>query len=278
MPERIENQYEIRIEPNVKLGFPDLRELFHYRDLLYFLIWRNIKVSYAQSVGGLAWAVMQPAFQVLIFSLVFGGLLNLDTEGVPYPLFSTVGVVPWIYMSGAMTLGSGGLVANVGMLGKIYFPRLIFILGPVLGGLVSFLISLILVVAVLLFYRVGLTYQILLLPVVFVLMVMAPLGVSLWLSSLTIRFRDFQIAMAYLMRAMIYLVPVMYASEQIPEGMRKWYIINPFVGVIEGYRSCLLGQPMHWDSLIWSAVVSSILIVTGSIYFRRMERIIVDVI
>jgi lipopolysaccharide transport system permease protein len=239
---------------------------------------RNIKVSYAQSVGGLARAVMQPAFQVLIFSVVFGGMLDLDTEGVPYQLFSTVGVVPWIYRSSAMTLGSGGLGANVGMLGKIYFPRLIFILGPVLGGLVSFVISLILVIAVLLFYRVGLTKQVLMLPAVFVLMVMAPLGVSLWLSSLTIRFRDFQIAMAYLMRAMIYLVPVMYASEQIPDSMRKWYIINPFVGVIEGYRSCLLGQPMHWDSLIWSALVSTILIVTGAIYFRRMERIIVDVI
>ncbi len=181
-------------------------------------------------------------------------------------------------MSGAMGAGSNALVSNQRMLGKVYFPRLIFVMVPILSGLVSFVISLVLIVAVLLFYRVELTLQLLYLPIIFFLMVMTPFGVSLWLSSLAIRYRDVQIILGQLMRALIYLVPVMYPSEQIPEHLRSWYILNPFVGVIEGYRSCLLGQPMHWDSLISCAVICILLVLTGAIYFRRMERIIVDVI
>jgi len=269
---------QIKIEPVAKWGFPDFKELFHYRDLLFFLIWRNIKVAYAQSVGGLAWAIVQPAMQVFIFSLVFGGLLDLDTDGIPYPLFSTVAVIPWIYMSGAMASGSSSLLTNVSILGKVYIPRLIFVLYQVLGSLVGFFISLILLFAVLLFYRVGLTMNLLMLPVVFVLMVMVPLGVSLWLASLTIRFRDVRIMMGHLMRALIYIVPVMYPSSQVPADVRPLYILNPFVGVIEGYKSCLLGQPFYWDSLMTSAIISVVLLVTGALYFRRMERVIVDVI
>ena len=278
MSSYIDKLTETRIEPVAPWGFPNLRELVDYRDLLYFLIWRNIKVAYAQSIGGLAWVLVQPAFQVLVFSLVFGGLLGLETDGIPYPLFSTTGVIPWIYISGAMTMGSTSLVANIGMLGKVYFPRLIFILNPILGNLVSFVISLILLIAVLLYYRVEMTSNFFLLPVAFILMIMAPLGISLWLSSLTIRFRDVKIMMGHLLRAMIYLVPVMYPSSSIPADIRQWYIINPFVGVIEAYRSCLLGTPIFWDSLGWSAGVSTVLIVTGAVYFRRMERIVVDVI
>lgn len=273
-----QHDFDIHIKPQVGWGFPNIREVIEYGDLLYFLVWRNMKIAYAQSIGGLAWAIVQPAMQVLIFSLVFGGLLELDTAGVPYPLFSTVAVVPWIYMSGAMGAGSNALVSNQRMLGKVYFPRLIFVMVPILSGLVSFIISLVLIVAVLLFYRVELTLQLLYLPIVFFLMVMTPFGVSLWLSSLAIRYRDVQIILGQLMRALIYLVPVMYPSEQIPEHLRSWYILNPFVGVVEGYRSCLLGQPMHWDSLISCAAICVLLVLTGAIYFRRMERIIVDVI
>jgi lipopolysaccharide transport system permease protein len=266
------------IDPVRSWGFPNFSELLQYRDLIYFLVWRGIKVTYAQSVGGFAWAIIQPAIQILIFSIFFGGLLKLDTDGIPYPLFSTVAVIPWTYMAAAMATGGSSLINNAGMLGKVYFPRLIFVMNPSFGGLISFFISLVLIIGVLLFYKQPITQNILLLPVVFLLMVAAPFAIALWLSSLTIRFRDFKIFMGQLTRAAIYFVPVMYSSSQISPEWRSFYIINPFVGVIEGYRSCLLGYPIAWDSLIWSALVTTVMLVTGAVYFRRMERIVVDVI
>jgi lipopolysaccharide transport system permease protein len=266
------------IDPVRSWGFPDFSELLQYRDLIYFLVWRGIKVTYAQSVGGFGWALITPAIQILIFSIFFGGLLKLDTDGVPYPLFSTVAVIPWTYMAAAMATGGSSLINNAGMLGKVYIPRLIFVMNPSIGGLISFFISLVLIIGVLLFYKQPITLNILLLPVVFLLMVAVPFAIALWLSSLTIRFRDFKIFMGQLTRAAIYFVPVMYSSSQISPEWRSLYIINPFVGVIEGYRSCLLGSPIAWDSLIWSASVTTVLLVTGAVYFRRMERIVVDVI
>jgi len=272
-----ENEITV-IDPAQRWSFPDLRELFRYRDLIYFMIWRNIKVAYAQSVGGLAWAFVQPALQVLIFSLVFGALLRLDSDGVPYPLFSAVAVIPWTYMAMVISVGSSSLVTNSRMLGKVYFPRLIFILNPAIGGLMEFGISVILILAIMLYYGQYLTQQAFLLPLVFVLMIAVPFSVSVWMASLTIRFRDFQIIMGHLMRALIYFVPVMYSSSEIPAEWRSLYILNPLVGVIEGYRACLLGSPIYWDSLIYSLCITVVLLITGSLYFRRMERIIVDVI
>jgi lipopolysaccharide transport system permease protein len=266
------------IDPVRSWGFPDFVELFHYRDLIYFLIWRGIKVTYAQSVVGFAWALVQPAIQIFIFSIVFGSLLQLDTGGVPYPLFSTVAVIPWSYMATSMSVGSSSLVSNTGMLGKVYFPRLIYLLSPSIGGLLPFFISFILVAAVLAFYQQPLSGQLYILPLVFCLMIAVPFSIALWLASLTIRFRDFTIIMGQLMRAIIYFVPVMYPSSEISAEWRSVYIMNPFVGVIEGYRSSLLGEPIYWDSLIWSASVTSVLLVFGALYFRRMERIVVDVI
>jgi len=271
--------HEILIEPQTRLGFEDLRELGRYRDLLYFLVWRTIKVGYAQSVGGLAWAVVQPAVQVLVFSLVFGGLLRVDPgEGTPYTLFVTIAVIPWSYMSGVMSGASGSLVANAGMLAKIYFPRVIYLLTPVISGLLTFFISLVLVAIVAIYYDLQPTTQLLYLPLVFALMIIAPFSIGLWLSSLTIRFRDVRIVMNQLMRMLIWLVPVTYPSHMVPEHLRAYYILNPFVGVIEGYKSCLLGTPMAWDSMLSSAVVSLVLLISGAFYFKRMERVIVDVI
>lgn len=266
------------IEPIAPLGFIDLRELARYRDLMYFMIWRTIKVAYAQSVGGFAWAIIQPAMQVLVFSIVFGQMLSVDTGGIPYPLFATVAVVPWSYMSSTLAGASGSLVTNTKMLGKIYFPRIIYLITPIVGGLVSFFISLVLVVGVLIYYQVAPTAQMLLLPLLFLSMMMTPLAMGLWLSSLAIRYRDVRIMMGYVMRLLIYLVPVMYPSSQIPADYRIYYLFNPFVGVIEGFRSALLGSPIMWDSLLVGFVVSLVLLISGGVYFRRMERIIVDVI
>ena len=266
------------IQPVAKWGLIDLAELNRYRDLIYFMVWRSVKVAYAQSVGGIAWAIIQPAIQVIVFSLIFGGLLKLDTGGIPYPLMATVAVIPWNYMSTAMSAASGSLVTSAGMLGKIYFPRVIFLLTSIIGGLIPFAVSLVLIVAVILYYQVPPTTQLLYLPLFFILMILVPFAISLWLSSLALRFRDVKIVMTYFMRMLIYTVPVMYASETVTESMRPYYILNPYVGVIEGFRSCLIGKPIFWDSAITSIVVTSLLLLSGAIYFKRMERIVVDVI
>jgi len=242
------------------------------------MVWRGVKVAYAQSVGGIAWAVIQPAIQIIVFSIIFGGLLNLDTDGIPYPLFSTVAVIPWTYMSSAMSGASGSLVGNASILGKVYFPRVIFLLTPLLGGLITFVISLVIIIAVVLYYQVQPTAQLFYLPIFFVLMILVPLSIGLWLSSLALRFRDVKIIMGYFMRMLIYAVPVMYASTEVSAAVRPYYILNPYVGVIEGFRSCLLGRPIYWDSLTASIIITLILLLTGAVYFKRMERIVVDVI
>jgi lipopolysaccharide transport system permease protein len=267
-----------RIVPVAPWGIIDLRELVAYRDLLFFMIWRSVKVSYAQSVGGYLWAVIQPAMQILLFTVVFGGLLGLDADGRNYLLLVTIAVIPWGYMVGTLDGTSNCLVVNSGMLAKIYFPRAIFLLNPVFGNLIPFFISFALVAGVLIFYQVGLTSRMFMLPLVFLYMMLTPLSIGMWLSSLAIRFRDVKIVMAMLTRMLIYTVPVMYQSDKIPPEYRDWYILNPFVGVIEGFRSCLLGEPFMWDSMTSTVVITTILLITGSVYFRRMERIIVDVI
>ncbi|MGI9292334.1 MAG: ABC transporter permease [Gammaproteobacteria bacterium] len=269
----------IEIKPTTPWGFPDLKELFLYKDLLFFMVWRGIKVTYAQSVGGYAWALVLPMIQILLFTVVFGMLLGLQGgDGISYLQNVAIAVIPWGYLSSTISGTSSTLVTNSGMLAKVYFPRLTFMLTPVLGNLVPFCISSVIVVAVLIFYQTPLTSNMLMLPVFILLMMLTPLAFGFWFSSLAIRFRDFNIAMTSFLRMLIYTVPVMYPSEEIPDELRQYYILNPFVGVIEGFRSCLLGLPFQWDSITTCIVITTVLILTGSIYFRRMERIIVDVI
>jgi lipopolysaccharide transport system permease protein len=212
-------------------------------------------------------------------SLVFGGLLGLEGgDGTPYLLESTIAVVTWGYLGSTVSGTSSTLVTNSGMLAKIYFPRLTFLMTPVLGNLVPFGISSILMVLVLIFYKVPLTLNVLMLPFFIILMMLTPLAFGFWFSSLAIRFRDFNIAMSSFLRMLIYTVPVMYPSDKIPAEYRDLYILNPFVGVIEGVKSCLLGRPFQMDSITTCIIITTVLLLSGSIYFRRMERIIVDVV
>jgi len=269
----------VRIDSVARWGVTDLKELLYYRDLVFFMVLRGFKAAYAQSVGGYAWAVIQPAIQIIVFSVIFGGLIGLSTEGgVPYPLRTTVAVIAWGYMSTTVQGASNALVFNASLLAKIYFPRVVFLLTPAIGNLITFAISLVLLVSVMLWYKVSLTSNLLMLPVFLLLMVLTPLSIGLWLSALAIRYRDVKIAMPSMLRMLIYLAPVMYPSSQIPVEWRDVYILNPFVGVIEGFQSSLLGLPFMWDSLIATSIITLVLLVTGSIYFTRMERVFVDVI
>ncbi len=256
----------------------DFRELKEYRDLFFFLVWRDIKVLYAQTIMGFAWAILNPLIQIVVFSIIFGKVARLDTDGIPYLLFSTVAIIPWAYMSEAMTKSSQSLVSGQDMLGKVYFPRLIFPITPVLARLVDFAISLILLVAVMLYYRVAPTWNLLLLPFLVLLMMSVPAGIGFWLSALAIRFRDVQFAMPFVIRMLIYSAPILYTASAIPDGYRLVYSLNPIVAVIEGYRACLLGTPIPWEFILPGTVVAALLLVSGAMYFRKMERVFVDVI
>lgn len=256
----------------------NFKELWDYRDLFLFLVWRDIKVLYAQTILGFLWAILQPLIQIIIFSIIFGKVARISTDGIPYVLFSTAAIIPWTYMSQSMTASSQSLVFGQNMLGKIYFPRLIFPITPVLSKLVDFAISFLIVIAVCFYYGIFPTLKLLYLPFFLLLMISIPAGIGMWLSALAIRFRDVKLAMRFVIRMLIYSAPIVYSASSIPETYRFIYSLNPIVAVIEGFRACLLGIQMPW-SFIWPGVLTAtFLVIGGALYFKRMERVFVDVI
>ncbi len=256
----------------------DFKELREYRDLFYFLVWRDIKVMYAQTVLGFGWALLEPLIQIVIFTVIFGKVAKVPTDGVPYLLFSSAAIIPWTYMSSAMAQSAQSLVSDQSMLGKIYFPRLLFPITPILTKLVGFLIAMLILVVVAIYYRVTPTWNLLYLPL-FVLMMMAvPLAGGFWLSSLSVRFRDVKYAMQFVIRTLMFSAPIVYSASAIPETYRIWYALNPLVGVIEGFRAALIGGVMPWQDIFPGMLTCAILLISGALYFRRMERVVVDVI
>jgi lipopolysaccharide transport system permease protein len=266
------------IKPKSGWQLIDFKELADYRDLFYFLVWRDIKILYAQTILGFLWAILVPLIQIVIFTIIFGKVAKISTEGIPYILYSTVAIIPWTYMSQAMSDSSMSLVTGQGMLGKIYFPRAIFPMTPVLAKLVDFAISLVILFAVLVYYRTTPTWNLLFLPLFFLQMLCIPAGVGMFLSALAIRFRDVKFAMQFILRMLIYSAPIVYSASSIPEKYRLFYSLNPLVGVIEGFRSCFLGTPMPWQYIFPGLLTSIVLVVFGALYFHRMERVFVDVI
>lgn len=256
----------------------DFGELKRYRDLAYFLAWRDITVMYAQTIMGFAWAIIQPLVQIAIFSLIFGKVAKIPSDGIPYVLFAAVALIPWTYMSTAMTMSSQSLVTNQNMLGKIYFPRLFFPMTPVFSKLVNFLISLILLVAIMVYHRVTPTWNLVYFPFFMLMMMMIPAGAGMWLSSLAIRYRDVKFAMQYVIQMLMYTAPIVYSASTIPEQYRIIYSLNPIVGVIEGFRATLLGTEMPWVYIMPGMVTGTILFVSGVLYFKHMERVFADVI
>jgi lipopolysaccharide transport system permease protein len=266
------------IKPPARWEFIDFKELYEYRDLFWSMVWRSIKVLYAQTILGFAWAIIGPFMQVILFSVIFGKVAKVPTDGIPYVLFSTVAVIPWTYMSQATSLASQSLVTGTSMLGKVYFPRLIFPVTPVFAKLVDFTISLLLLVAVMVYYQVAPTWNLIYLPLFILLMIMIPAGIGMWSSALAIRFRDVKHAMPFFISLLIYTAPILYSASTIPAEYRVFYSLNPLVGVIEGFRSCLLGLPLEWVYIMPSFVTATLLLFAGALYFRRMERVFVDVI
>ncbi len=266
------------IKPRSGWEIIDFKEFRQYRDLFFFLVWRDIKVLYAQTILGFSWAIFQPLIQVVTFTIVFGKVAEVPTDGIPYVLFSTVALIPWTYMSQAMTSSSESLIQGQAMLGKIYFPRLFYPLTSVVAKLLDFVISLLLLIVVMVYYRIEPSWNLLFLPLFTVLMVAVPAGIGMWFSSLAIRYRDVRHAMPFAVRMLIYTAPIVYSASSIPEGYRLLYSLNPIVAVIEGFRASLLGTPIPW-TYIWPGVISAvILVISGALCFRRMEGIFADVI
>jgi lipopolysaccharide transport system permease protein len=266
------------IEPKRGWQFIDFKEIIAYRDLFYFLVWRDIKVLYAQTILGFSWALLQPLVQIVVFTIVFGKVARLETEGIPYLLFSTVAIIPWTYMSQSMSESSQSLVAGQTLLGKIYFPRLLFPITPILAKLVDFGFSLSLILVVMIYYKVHFTWNLLFMPLFVLLMMAIPTGVGLWLSALAIRFRDVKYALQFAIRMLIYTAPIVYSASSIPQKYRMIYSLNPLVAVIEGYRSCLLGLTLEWQYIVPGILTTLLLVVSGCFYFRRLEHVFVDVI
>lgn len=256
----------------------DFRELREYRDLFYFLMWRDIKVLYAQTVLGFLWAIFAPLIQIVVFTVIFGKVAQLPTEGIPYLLFSTLAMIPWNYMSTAMTSSSMSLVTGQNLLGKVYFPRLVFPIVPILSHFADFLISLVILVAVLSYYRVTPTWNLALLPIFIFMMMAVSAGFGTLLSALAIRFRDVKFALQFILRLLIFSAPILYSANKIPEPYRLLYSLNPIVGVIEGFRACLLGVPIPWLYVVPGMITGVTFLLLGAFYFRRMERVFADVI
>jgi lipopolysaccharide transport system permease protein len=266
------------IKPESGWRLINFKELKEYRDLFVFLVWRDIKVLYAQTILGFAWAIIQPTTQILIFSVVFGKVAKIPSEGIPYVLFSTVAIVPWTYMSQSMTTSSQSLVTGQALLGKIYFPRLIFPITPILAKLVDFIISMLIIFGVMWYYQIIPTWRILLFPLLLVYMISISAGIGMWLSSMAIRFRDVKYAMPFAIQMLMYSAPIVYSAATIPDKYRLLYSLNPIVGVIEGFRSCLLGTPIPWQYILPGMATAALLLISGALYFKRMERVFVDVI
>lgn len=267
------------IEAKTGWEFIDWRELWQYRDLFFFLVWRDVKTRYAQSVLGIGWAVIQPVFSMAVFTVVFGKLAGLSSDGAPYAIFSYAALVPWTYFANALTGATSSLVSSSSMLKKVYFPRLIIPLAPVLGKLVDFGIALAILFGMMLVYGYVPTWDVLALPLLILLMMTTAAGVGMWLTALAVQYRDVNYAMGFVVQLLMYAAPVVYPASNVPEAYRLWYALNPMVGVIEGFRSALLGtNPMPWGMIGVGAAAAAAALVTGALYFRRMERVFADVV
>lgn len=269
-----------RIEPSkgkVSLG---LRELWQYHELLYFLTWRDIKVRYKQTVLGASWAILQPFLTMVIFTLFFGRLAKMPSDGIPYPIFSYVALVPWTFFATGITKASNSLVGGQNLLKKVYFPRLAMPIASVASGIVDFCLAFMVLIVMMLYFGIVPTIYILWLPLLMLLAFVTSLGVSLWLAALNVKFRDVRHTVPFIVQAWLFATPIVYPSSLIENDFwRVLYAINPMVGVVEGFRWALLGtDTAPGPMIVVSSLAAVILLVGGSIYFRRVEKTFADVV
>jgi lipopolysaccharide transport system permease protein len=274
-----ENVQVIRIEPSRGWVSLQLKELWAYRELLYFLVWRDVKVRYKQTALGVGWAIIQPVFTMIVFSVFFGRLGKIPSDGIPYPIFSFAALVPWTFFAQGLGQASNSLVGSANLIKKVYFPRLAVPIASVTSGIIDFSIAFILLLGMMLYYGILPTLNVIWLPCLLLLTLVTSLGVSLWLSALNVQFRDVRHVLPFLTQLWFFATPIAYPSSLLSEPWRTLYSLNPMVGVVEGFRWALLGtETAPGLMLIVSSLTSLALLVGGAFYFRRLEKTFADVI
>lgn len=256
-----------------------LRELWEYRELVYFLIWRDVKVRYKQTVLGALWAIIQPLFSMLVFTVVFGKLAKMPSDGIPYPLFSYAALLPWNYFAQGLSSSSDSLVGSANLIRKVYFPRLAIPVAAVCGGVVDFLIAFGVLLLMMGYFGVAPTANVVWLPFYLLLALVTALGVGLWLSALNVQYRDVKYTVPFLVQFWMYATPIVYPSSLLPEPWKTLYGLNPMAGVVEGFRWALLGVKTPPGPMVWASVGAAlVLLVSGAYFFRRMEKTFADVV
>jgi len=267
-----------RIEPTrgwVSLG---LRDLYQFRELLVFLVWRDLKVRYKQTALGAAWAILQPVFTMLVFSLFFGRLARVPSDGIPYPIFAFTALVPWMFFAHGLTQSSNSLVESSNLIKKVYFPRLAIPIATVLSGVVDFVLSFVVLVVMLVFYKIPLTWNIVWLPLFLLLALITSLGVGLWISALNVQYRDFRYIVPFLTQFWMFATPIAYSSSLLREPWTTVYGLNPMAGVVTGFRWAMLGTATPGPIVFASAAAALVILTGGAFYFRKMERTFADVL
>lgn len=268
-----------RIEAVKGWGRLTLSDLWNYRELLYFFVWRDVKVRYKQTALGVAWAILQPLFSMLVFTIFFGRLAKISSNGIPYALFSYIALVPWMFFSNGLTLSSSCLVTSSNMLKKVYFPRLTLPVATVLAGLVDLAVAMIVLCGLMAFYRTAPTGRVVWVPAFVLLALCACLGCGLWLSALNVKYRDIRYVVPFLAQLWLFATPVAYSSSRIHEPWRTLYGMNPMAGVVEGFRWAIVGATTPITSMtIVSVVTTVVLFLSGVLYFRHAERTFADIV
>lgn len=274
-----DEQYDLIIEPDKGIRHY-WRDLWQYRELFYFLAWRDILVRYKQTAIGVAWSVLRPLLTMVVFTVVFGKLAKLPSNGVPYPIMVYTAMLPWQFFANSLTESSNCLIDNQNLLTKVYFPRLIVPAGSVIVSMVDFLISAVILGGLMAWYRFVPDLRVLLLPAFFMMAFVASFGAGLWLSALNVKYRDFRYVVPFLVQFGLYISPVGFSSSIVPDQWRFLYFLNPMVGVIDGFRWAILGDafPVYWSGLFLSAGLTLLIFAGGILYFRNMERSFADVV
>lgn len=278
-PDAAPVRYRTVIEPSRGWIALNLGEVWRYRDLLSLLVWRDFSCRYRQSVLGIGWAVVRPALSVLVFTVIFGMVARLPSDGLPYPLFSFAAMMPWLYTSGALASTTNSVVLGSGLLSKVYFPRLVLPLASVASGLGDFAIQFVLLILLMAWYGIMPGWTVLLAPLFLLQCMLVSLALGLWLTALNVKYRDIGQAVPFLTQIWMYLTPIVYSSSLVPDRWRPLYCLNPLVGVIDGFRWAMLGQSApDWTMLSVSTVTIGVLLITGLHYFRRVEKTFADII
>jgi lipopolysaccharide transport system permease protein len=260
-------------------NFEFISDFWHYRELLYFLAWREVKVRYKQAALGAAWAIIQPLFTMIIFTLFFGRLAGVPSDGIPYPLFSFCALVPWTYFSGTLGLAGNSLVSNANLVTKVYFPRVLLPSATVISGMIDFLIGSVFLFLMMIYYHVKPGWNLLLVPVFVLSLMLLTLGISMLLAAINVRYRDVKYALPFIVQIWLFVTPIIYPVTFLPAKYQKVLAINPMAGIVEGLRACLFStheMPWRLVAISWSGTV--ILLIVGALYFRKTERTFADIV